>query len=113
MPNLILQPIVENALEHGVSRTSGQALVEIEARRDGERLHLTVRDNGPGKTESADQNEGVGLRNTRARLQQLYGEYGSVVLSDAQGGGAIAAIILPFHTGSDLRIAAVRTETRS
>ena len=45
VPNLILQPIVENALEHGVSRTSGQALVEIEVRRDGERLHLTVRDN--------------------------------------------------------------------
>lgn len=95
VPNLILQPIVENALEHGVNRAAGEGQITISARRDGDRLVLSVRDNGPGVD---TQNEsGVGLGNTRARLQQLYGDRATLTLKNADGGGTLAEITLPYH----------------
>jgi two-component system LytT family sensor kinase len=98
----VLQPIVENALEHGAARASADGRIEITARLDdGERLVLTVRDNGPGV--ERDAGAGVGLGNTRARLEQLYGDEASLSLTSAAGGGAISEIVLPFHTASDLR----------
>jgi len=95
VPNLILQPIVENALEHGVNRAAGEGQIEIAARRDGERLVLTVRDNGPGL--DVQNASGVGLANTRARLEQLYGNRASLELRDAEGGGVLAQITLPYR----------------
>jgi signal transduction histidine kinase len=95
VPNLILQPIVENALEHGVNRAGGEGQIEIAARRDGDRLILTVRDNGPGL--DAQNTSGVGLANTRARLEQLYGDRASLELKDAEGGGVLAQITLPYR----------------
>jgi signal transduction histidine kinase len=94
VPNLILQPIVENALEHGVSRVSGAGEIDIAARRDAGRLIMTVRDNGPG-VEDTKARSGVGLSNTRARLEQLYGEKASVTLRSAPEGGAVAEIVIP------------------
>jgi two-component system, LytTR family, sensor kinase len=94
VPNLILQPIVENALEHGASRAMGEGRVRIAARRDGDSLAITVHDNGPGVREGR---EGVGLANTRARLAQLYGDKASLTLTTAADGGAVAEIVLPFH----------------
>jgi signal transduction histidine kinase len=102
VPNLILQPIVENALEHGVSRRNGAGEVEIGSRREGENLILRVRDNGPGLGEG-ERDGGVGLSNTRARLAQLYGDAASLTLRPANGGGVVAEMILPFHTTDDLR----------
>jgi two-component system, LytTR family, sensor kinase len=96
VPNLILQPIVENALEHGVSRKKGAGVVEIASERRGDLLVLTVRDNGPGVAD--DTRTGVGLSNTRARLTQLYGEAASLTLSAAPEGGTVAEIALPFRT---------------
>jgi two-component system LytT family sensor kinase len=97
VPNLILQPIVENALEHGVSRARGEGRVEIAAERRGDELVLTVRDNGPGLDESTGS--GVGLTNTRTRLAELYGERAKLDLAPAAGGeGTIARITLPWHT---------------
>ncbi|HEX3107600.1 MAG TPA: ATP-binding protein, partial [Thermoanaerobaculia bacterium] len=93
VPNLVLQPIVENALEHGASRALGEGFVRIEARRDGDSLLITVRDNGPGVVAGR---EGVGLGNTRARLEQLYGARGAVRLKNAEGGGAVAEIVVPL-----------------
>jgi two-component system LytT family sensor kinase len=101
VPNLVLQPIVENALEHGAARAEGEGRIEISARRTGERLVLTVRDNGPGV--SATASSGVGLANTRARLAQLYGDDASLTLTTAPDGGALAEVVLPFHTAGDLR----------
>jgi LytS/YehU family sensor histidine kinase len=101
VPNLVLQPIVENALEHGAARASADGRIEIAAHVSGDRLVLTVRDNGPGVERNAGA--GVGLANTRARLAQLYGDQSSLSLSSATGGGAISEIALPFHTASDLR----------
>jgi two-component system LytT family sensor kinase len=95
VPNLILQPIVENALEHGVNRVAGEGQIEIAARRDGDRLVLTVRDNGPGL--DVQNAAGVGLANTRARLEQLYGDRASLELKDAEGGGVLAQITLPYR----------------
>jgi len=95
VPNLILQPIVENALEHGVNRAAGEGQIEITARRDGERLVLTVRDNGPGL--DAQNSSGVGLANTRARLEQLYGDRAALELKDAEGGGVLVQITLPYR----------------
>jgi two-component system, LytTR family, sensor kinase len=105
VPDLILQPIVENALEHGASRVEGIGEIVIGARRDvsdnGDRVVLSVRDNGPGL--SGTPESGVGLANTRARLAQLYGDAGELTLSPAPEGGTIATITIPFHTAGDLR----------
>ena len=94
VPSLILQPIMENALEHGASRAAGEGRVEITSGRVGNRLQLSVRDNGPGVRDEA---AGVGLTNTRARLVQLYGPEASLALGSAPGGGAVATITLPIH----------------
>ena len=99
VPNLILQPIVENALEHGVNRAAGEGRIEIAARREGNRLVLTVRDNGPGLDTLNES--GVGLANTRARLAQLYGNEAALTLTNAEGGGTIAAIAVPYHESAD------------
>ena len=100
VPNLILQPIVENALEHGASRASGRGEVTIAAKVDGDDLMVTVQDNGPGLSST---DEGVGLRNTKARLDQLYGDAASLTLTSPNGGGVLATLRIPYHTAADLR----------
>lgn len=107
VPNLFLQPLVENALEHGVGNIAGAARLEIAARRDDEMLHVSVFDNGAGIGEGHDESrEGVGLGNTRQRLAQLYGEQQSLVIRRADRGGTIVEVTLPYHTADDLRTSA-------
>jgi two-component system, LytTR family, sensor kinase len=75
VPNLILQPLVENAIKHGIATRPGSGRVEVHAHRDAERLYLRVRDDGPGPAATAPPRPsegGVGLRNTRDRLELLY-----------------------------------------
>lgn len=117
VPNLILLPLVENAVKHGVSKTEGAGRIEVRAGREGERLVLGVSDNGPGftgKGEAGVKNGagrleagGVGLRNTRARLEQLYGTDQRLTIRSAENRGTIAEIELPYHTRADLRTTAV------
>ena len=108
VPNLILQPLVENALKHGISKTTGAGRIEILARRAGARIVLAVRDDGPGLVRGGvPATEGVGLRNTRQRLAQLYGSHQSFALRAAEGGGLVAEVSLPYHTQADLRASAV------
>ena len=95
VPNLILQPIVENALEHGTSRVSGMGEISIRARRENDRLLLMVRDNGPG-VDDENRRSGIGLTNTRARLEQLYGASARVTVSTHEEGGAVADIVIPL-----------------
>jgi signal transduction histidine kinase len=109
VPTLILQPLVENAVKHGVSKVDASGRIEISARRDGDRLQLAVRDNGPGLDGGAGD-EGVGLRNTRARLEQLYGNAQSLTLRAAEEGGLIAEVTLPYHTVNDLRATGLESE---
>jgi LytS/YehU family sensor histidine kinase len=102
VPNLILQPIVENAIRHGVSQRAARGHVEVRASRAGDSLRLEVRDNGRGLPEGAEacrakQGGGVGLANTRARLQQLYGGSFRFELSNAPAGGAVVTLELPLH----------------
>jgi len=99
VPNLILQPIVENAIRHGVDRSSDAVLVEIHARREDGRLRMEVRDDGPGFTggERADGSEGVGLTNTRERLEKLYGEDHLFEIGDGPEKGALAVVEVPYR----------------
>jgi signal transduction histidine kinase len=97
VPRFLLQPLVENALRHGIARRGDAGLVEIAGRREGETLVLTVRDDGPGLEEMAGSAGGVGLSNTRERLEALYGERASLTVANAEGGGAIATVRLPYH----------------
>lgn len=98
VPPLLLQPLVENAVRHGIMpREEGGTLV-IEARRVGARLLLRVVDDGPGPSGQNDTDGGVGLSNTKARLQSLYGEDHCFVLQRADGGGCAVRVELPFHT---------------
>jgi LytS/YehU family sensor histidine kinase len=96
VPPLILQPIVENAVRHGISAVSTAGTLEVSASRDGSRLRLCVRDDGPGITAATKTpGTGTGLRNTRERLAQLYGERGLLSIADAPGGGTIVTIDIP------------------
>jgi two-component system LytT family sensor kinase len=86
VPSLILQPLVENAVQHGIAAAAGQGLLVIAARRDAQFLQLEIRDNGPGLAHtSIDRSEGIGLANTRARLQRLYGDRHRFELQAADG----------------------------
>jgi two-component system LytT family sensor kinase len=97
VPNMILQPLVENAFRHGVSQLGAGGRVTIRVRRDGDDVVLSVRDNGPGPA-STTGGTGVGLANTRARLDQLYGARYFFSLHPAPDGtGAVAEIRLPYH----------------
>jgi len=100
VPNLILQPVVENAIKHGASQVRGVGRIEIRGRREGERLVLTVEDNGPGL--SSAQEDGLGLRNVRARLEGLYGEEQALRLASTPDEGTQAILELPYHTGTAL-----------
>ena len=76
VPTFLLQPLLENAISHGTSKLSADGLIEVSTWRSGDRLHVRVRDNGPGLPRgwSLDRQIGLGLGNTRARLEQLYGK---------------------------------------
>ncbi|HEY3134774.1 MAG TPA: histidine kinase [Blastocatellia bacterium] len=101
LPNLILQPIVENAIRHGVSRRTGPGRIEIEARRLNGTLQVQVTDNGPGLPSSSNSGslvkDGVGLANTQARLKQLYGEHQRLYLSSTARGGLTVILEIPFR----------------
>lgn len=75
VPTFLLQPLVENAIRHGTSKLSAAGVIEVTAWRDHDRLHVRIRDNGPGLPRgwSLDRHVGIGLSNTRARLEELYG----------------------------------------
>ena len=100
VPTMILQPLVENAIKHGVERLTGPGQIELAAELAGNDVVLRVRDNGPGPANGAGaaRGSGVGLRNTVARLEQLYGDEQSFTLHEAEGGGTVAEIRLPYHT---------------
>jgi two-component system LytT family sensor kinase len=103
VPNLVLQPLVENAFRHGLALMQTVGRVAVRVVRDDGDLVLTVRDNGRGPTNPV--HEGVGLTNTRARLTQLYGERQRLALTGAEGGGALVEVRFPYHTTPQRRSA--------
>ena len=97
VPLFILQPLVENALAHGIGGRTRGGRVVVNARRDAERLSLEVSDDGAGLTTSATLREGIGLSNTRERLRASFGADQHFSLDSAEGGGAVARITIPYR----------------
>ena len=115
VPNLILQPLVENALKHAVAPFAGPGHVAIRALRDGDALRIDVEDDGPGlpipiasgdgipasgdgAPLSGTARGGLGLRNTRERLERLYGDAHHFALRSRPGHGLTISLVVPFHT---------------
>jgi two-component system, LytTR family, sensor kinase len=97
LPHMALQPIVENAVQHGIGKRLAAGEIAIRARRTaGDHLEITVLDDGPGFVSVSDGETGIGLRNTRARLNQLYGERGELTTTNREGGGAQVVLVLPL-----------------
>jgi two-component sensor histidine kinase len=103
VPALILQPLVENAIRHGIEPQRDPGRISIEAKHQGKHLHLIVRDDGKGLPAADSHNSGrrgsggIGLANTQARLQGLYGTDQSFSFGRAEPQGCRVEIQLPFH----------------
>jgi sensor histidine kinase YesM len=101
VPNLILQPLVENAVRHGIQRRAGPGEIVIEAHRAEHGVRLQVFDNGPGPTATrGERGGGLGLANTAARLHVLYGEACRFEARGAPGEGFRVTIDMPFRLAS-------------
>jgi signal transduction histidine kinase len=98
VPNLVLQPLVENSIKHGIGPRPTPGQIEIRSRRAGNLLELEVRDNGVGLSAArlTDFNRGVGLTNTRSRLQHLYGLSHRFEFRQPPGGGLLVLIVIPL-----------------
>jgi two-component system, LytTR family, sensor kinase len=115
VPNLILQPLVENAIKHGIAAKPGAGCIQIEARPADGRLRLLVRDDGPGPSERGRRGggEGVGLRNTRDRLELLYAENHAFSFQGSPGRGCEVSLTIPLaFAGPTETAAAARAQTR-
>ncbi|WP_224367822.1 sensor histidine kinase [Hyalangium versicolor] len=105
VPHLLLQPLVENAVRHGVRSDTTESRVEIQITREEDELWLRVRDTGEGPLSppaaapepGVPEEGGIGLSNTRARLRHLYGDAQRLELLPAEGGGALAQAVIPFR----------------
>jgi LytS/YehU family sensor histidine kinase len=95
VPTLLLQPLLENALRHGIAKRPEGGLVSIHAEAEGPRLRLEVRNEGPGCTPGR-LGEGIGTANTQARLEQLFGPRQRFHLLDLEGRGACARVEIPL-----------------
>ena len=100
VPSLILQPLVENAVRHGIGRREGAGTIEVSALGSEGKLDLQVRDSGSGTVgqDTGSRTQGVGLSNVRARLGHHYGEDFRVEFGAREGGGYLARILIPLRT---------------
>jgi LytS/YehU family sensor histidine kinase len=101
VPCLVLQPIVENAIRHGIESMDAGGRVRIGARAGRGRLELEVTDNGPGLPAGDKFREGIGLANTRSRLRHLHGEEQELRLDAVAGGGVRVRVTLPLRTAGN------------
>lgn len=97
VPVMLLQPIVENAIRHGLAARVSAGRIDIDARREGARLVIAVTDDGAGADGYAAEREGVGLGNTRARLEALYGADQRLDLTAGPDGGTRVVVEIPFE----------------
>ena len=100
VPNILLQPLVENSIRHGIVPGSNRGEIEITARREGDRLRIRIRDNGvglPANWEEVGARNGIGLSNTRLRLERLYPGEHHIEVSNAAEGGCMVTIVIPFE----------------
>jgi len=97
LPYLLLQPIVENAVRHGIARLDRPGAVEVRAVCVGSELSISILDDGPGISTESTSREGIGLANTRARLEKHYGAMQSLRYTNRNEGGLIVEIRLPLR----------------
>lgn len=98
VPHMVLQPIVENAIRHALGESEQAVRIRISAIRMGEDLVLTVTDDGPGSA-AGFAGKGIGLTNTRDRLQHLYGDRASLIAGNRAPRGVEVTVRVPFHVG--------------
>ncbi|HRH41236.1 MAG TPA: ATP-binding protein, partial [Pyrinomonadaceae bacterium] len=103
VPNMILQPLVENAIKHGIAPLSQGGTIKVGAERMNGSLLLSVSDNGVGlkDLDISAIPEGVGLRNTKARLRHLYGNAHQFELTPEEKGGVTLKLKIPFDNGKN------------
>jgi len=97
VPCFLLQPIVENAIRHGIANCEGSGVVEASARREGSTLRMRVRDSGSGRAKSAENGHGIGLRNTRDRLTHFYRDDFAMHAEPLKSGGFEVSIAIPYE----------------
>lgn len=100
VPTFLLQPLVENALRHGLGRRADRCAIEIGSRIEGDQLRIWVSDDGVGLPPGfdLDRHAGTGLRNTRSRLDRLHGRSAWLTVAGREGGGTFVEVVLPFNT---------------
>jgi signal transduction histidine kinase len=99
VPHMALQPIVENAVRHGIGRRIEGGTIRIEATRAADRLIVIVKDDGPGvHGDAVERSGGIGLANTKARLRQLYGAAAELQIVSGEGGGTAVTLSLPYRS---------------
>jgi LytS/YehU family sensor histidine kinase len=110
VPSLILQPLVENSIRHGMNSPGRVRQIVVTTTRDSYDVLLTVADDGPGlhETGASHQREGIGLANIRRRLEQLYGSDHRFTLVNRPEGGVVATIQIPFMLAGALQLLAKR-----
>src|SRR5688572_3722092 len=99
LPSMLLQPLVENAIRHGVEPREGKGTVAVSVKRDNGTLHIRIADSGAGFALGRDgrpAREGIGIANTRERLDHIYGPAGSLMLQNGSQGGAEAIVVVPY-----------------
>jgi signal transduction histidine kinase len=98
VPYMCLQPLAENAVRHGIARRSSPGTLTVRAKRLGASVQITIQDDGPGLPPGWDQRKrGLGITNTRARLDQLYGKEGTLRIESAERQGTLVTLRLPYH----------------
>jgi LytS/YehU family sensor histidine kinase len=97
VPCFLLQPIIENAIRHGISRCEESGVIQIDANHRGSRLHLIVRDSGPGMDGRSEPGHGIGLKNTRERLAHFYGAGFEFRMATPESGGCEVLIDIPYE----------------
>jgi len=107
VPNLLLQPLVENALKHSIAVRPMGGLVRITAERRGDTLRVSVHDDGPGLPSgfTLDSASGIGLRNLRERLSAFFGAAGTLTIANAPSGGTLAVVEVPFTVAASQPLA--------
>lgn len=101
LPDLILQPLVENAIKHGIGARAGRGVIDVKARREGTWLVVEIHDDGAGLRKNQIQHDGIGLATTRARLERMYGREHEFSLSSRDaGGGCISRIRIPYKVAA-------------
>jgi two-component system, LytTR family, sensor kinase len=97
VPPFLLQPIVENAIEHGLDDGIPAVRIDVNARVAGDALHVSVADSGRGLSEDPARSNGIGLRNTVERLTQTFGARASLSVNSARSGGTVVDVRIPLH----------------